>query len=147
MKHGTRTIHLVRIALTCLRVFAVFAFVELLIRWVPLPRLAQLLGVHLDVRAVGSAPRTSPVVLSPAAQRQLKCAWWVAARWPFGAGPCLRRSLATAHLLRSSGAMLRIGFPNRPAMSVAHAWVEIDRRPLEDVSLYVPFTNSLVGIG
>lgn len=141
-----RVIGRLRNALTCVRVFALFVLAELLIRWVSLPRLTSFLRVHLDLRPVGPSPTgASPIPMSFRAGRQLVYTWRVAARWPFGAGPCLRRSLVAAHLLRSSGATLRLGFPHGRPDFVAHAWVEIDRRPLEDVSAYVPFTNALAG--
>ena len=126
---------------TCLHVLVLLVLVEALVRWVPLPRLADLLHVRLDLRPVqaGLEPPAELARLSPRAKRQLRCTWRVAARWPFSAGPCLRRSLVAAHLLRSSNASVRIGFPLRPDVPIAHAWVEIGGNPLEDVSAYRPF--------
>ena len=125
---------------TCVRVVVLLAIVESMIRWVPLPRLARLLDVRLDMRpAIEPLPPNEPLVLSPRSKRQLRWTWRVAARWPFSDGPCLRRSLVAAHLLRGEGAAVRLGVPRLPGALIAHAWVEIDGRPLEDVSRYQRF--------
>jgi hypothetical protein len=124
-------------------------FVEALVRWVRLPRLAELLRVRLDLRPVqpGLEPPAELARLSPRARRQLRCTWRIAARWPFSAGPCLRRSLVAAHLLRSSNASVRIGWALRPGEPLAHAWLEIDGHPFEDVSAYQPFEMLSAGTG
>src|SRR5689334_22560234 len=141
-----RVIRRLRNAATYLRVVALFVLVESLIRWVSLPRMTALMRVRLDLRSADpSAEMASRIALSYRAERRLTYTWRVAARWPFGAGPCLRRSLVAAHLLRSSGATLRLGFPRGPRESVAHAWIEIERRPLENVSAFEPFTHTLAG--
>ncbi len=126
---------------TYLRVVLLLTAVESLIRWVSLPRLARILGVRLDMRPVLSQPPPWRDLsgLSPVARRRLRCTWRATEVWPFGAGPCLRRSLVAAHLLRSSGAAVRIGFPAQREARVAHSWIEVDGRPLEDVSQYQPF--------
>lgn len=141
-----RLIRRLRNALTCGRVVALFVLVESLIRWVSLPRTTRLLGVRFDLRPTErSRSTTTTVALSIRAGRQLAYTGRVAGHWPFGSGPCLRRSLVAAHLLRSSGATLRLGIPTRPQDAIAHAWVEIDGQPLEDISAYRPFTDAIAG--
>jgi len=133
---------------TCLRVLVLLLIVELMIRWVPLPRLARLLGVRLDLSpATNPGALAAPLALTPKARRQLRCCWRVAALWPFSSGPCLRRSLVAAHLLRTDGAAVRLGFPNEPGARIAHAWIEIDGRPLEDVSRYQRFEQVTAHVG
>lgn len=141
-----RLIRRLRNAPTYGRVVALFVVVESLLRWVSLSRATRLLGVRVDLRPTDRVPSTaSTLALSFREGRQLAYTWRVADHWPFGSGPCLRRSLVGAHLLRSSGATLRLGIPTRPQDGIAHAWVEIDGLPLEDVSDYRPFTHALAG--
>ena len=131
-----------RAVLTCFHVLGLLVVVELLIRWVPLPRLGELLRVRLDFRPVMDVDVVADgarVPLPPRARRRLRCTWRMAGIWPFSAGPCLRRSLVAARLLRHDGAAVRIGFPVRPGDRIAHAWVELDGRPIEDVSSYRAF--------
>jgi hypothetical protein len=125
----------------------VLLVVELLIRWVPLPRLTRMLGVRLDLSAAPVA-QAEPAVfdLPHNAQLRLRNMTRVVDRWPFCKGPCLRRSLVTAHLLRAYHPAIRLGTAGTGDTLRAHAWVEIDDRPLEDVSefavLQVPYQGS-----
>jgi hypothetical protein len=136
-----------RTAATSLRVIALLTVVEVSIRWVPLPRLARVLGVEVNLRpSVSSGLPPDVSGLSAHQRRQLRCTWRIADAWPFGSGPCLRRSLVAARLLRGSGAAVRLGLP-RPDVGAAHAWVEIDGRPIEDVSAYRPFVNPPASAG
>ena len=130
---------------TCLHVLALLAVVEASIRWVPLPRLAAVLGVRLDLEPAGERERSDQPSLSAHARRQLRTTWRLDALWPFRSGPCLRRSLVAARLLRRSGAAVRIGFPRVPGARIAHAWVEIDGCPIEDVSSYQAFERPATG--
>jgi hypothetical protein len=130
-----------RVTGTTLHVVSVLAIVELLIRWLPLPRLSRMLGVRLnldrpDVRTV----RMRLGELPPRARRQVRCTRRVADVWPFSRGPCLRRSLVAGHLLRRHAPSLRLGMARSGDELVAHAWLEIDDRPLEDVADYQPFS-------
>jgi hypothetical protein len=120
--------------LTTLHALAVLVTVELLIRWVRLPRLSRMLGVSLDLTP--AAPPTTPasIELSARSARRLRAADRVVAVWPFCEGPCLRQSLVTAHLLRDERPAVRLGVAGAGSAVRAHAWVEIDGRPLEDVS-------------
>jgi hypothetical protein len=125
---------------TSLHALAVIAVVEALVRWVPLPRLSRLFGVPLDLGPgrPGSDPlRASD--LAPRAARELRCVRLVADAWPLSRGPCLRRSLAVGHLLRRLRPTLRVGIVASDAALIAHAWVEIDGRPLERTEDYRPF--------
>ena len=115
----------------------VLLVVELLIRWVPLPRLSRLLGVRLDLSPSPIA-WAEPVALDlpHSAQLRLRYTTRVVDRWPFCKGPCLRRSLVTAHLLRAYDPAIRLGTAGTGDTVRAHAWVEIGDRPLEDVAGY-----------
>jgi hypothetical protein len=126
--------------LTTLHALGVLVTVELLIRWLSLPRLVALLGVRLDMASPAAVPIT-PVELSRRAEARIRGAERVAAVWPFCEGPCLRRSLVTAHLLRSEHASVRLGVAGSGPELRAHAWVEIDGRPLEDVSEFAVLRN------
>jgi hypothetical protein len=131
--------------LVTLHAMAVLAFVELLIRWVRLPRLAHLLGVRLDFGPVpANIERLRVDELSPRVRRQVRCAARATAFWPIGDGPCLRRSLVIGHLLRRHGAAVRLGVAGAGEAILAHAWVEIDGRPIEDVSAFDAFRSTLV---
>jgi hypothetical protein len=115
----------------------VLLVVELLIRWVPLPRLSRMLGVRLDLSPAPVA-RSEPaaLVLPHGVRLRLRNTNRVVDRWPFCKGPCLRRSLVTAHLLRAHHPAIRLGTAGAGDTLRAHAWVEIDDRPLEDIAEY-----------
>jgi hypothetical protein len=123
-----------------LHVTAVIAFVEALIRWVPLPRLTALLRVDLNLAPMRDGRHQLLVSeLPPAARRQLRCASRVADGWPLSKGPCLRRSLVAGHLLRRHHPAIRLGVAGTGDDIHAHAWLEIDGRPLEAVGGFAPF--------
>jgi hypothetical protein len=120
--------------LTTLHAAFVITLVELTIRWVPLPRLSRLLGVRVNLApAPAEAEPLSFTELSPTARRQVRCTRRVADAWPFSRGPCLRRSLVAGHLLRRHDPTLRLGVGGAGDALFAHAWIEIDDRPLENV--------------
>jgi hypothetical protein len=126
--------------LTTLHVVVVITVVEMLIRWVPLPRLCRMLGLRVNLEpARPDVDQLHESELSPHAERQLRCARHVADAWPFSQGPCLRRSLVAGHLLRRHHPALRLGMIGSDANLLAHAWVEIDDRPLEPVNGYTVF--------
>lgn len=120
--------------LTTLHALTVLIMVELMIRWVRLPRLSRLLGVRLDLTPAAPAMTATSIELSERSARRLRSADRVVAVWPFCEGPCLRQSLVTAHLLRDEDPAVRLGIAGAGAAVRAHAWVEIDGHPLEDVS-------------
>jgi hypothetical protein len=135
-----------RVVGTTLHAVVVLAVVEVLIRWMPLPRLSRMLGVRLDVSSQGGdADQMRLGELPPRARRQVRCANRVADVWPFSKGPCLRRSLIAGHLLRRNDPALRIGLAGSGDELLAHAWIEIDGRPLESIDAYEPFQQSTGG--
>jgi hypothetical protein len=128
--------------LTLLHVLTVVSVVEVLIRWVPLPKLSRLLGIELDLSpATQARPRLPSRELPTGARRQLRWTSRVVDAWPFSSGPCLRRSLAAGHLLRHDRPALRLGVAGTGDDIRAHAWLEIDGRPLEAVDDYTPFQD------
>src|SRR6478735_8743820 len=132
--------------LTAAHVVMVIAAVEALIRWVPLPRLSELFGVRLNLAPVGAPAEQLPLsALSPRARRQVRCTRRVADVWPFAAGPCLRRSLVVGHLLRDQHPALRLGVAANGDEVLAHAWVEIDDRPLEGITGFGVFQRPSTG--
>lgn len=126
---------------------ALLMFIEVLIRWVQLPRLARLLEVRLDLGPTMDRPeRLRLGELPPRARRQVRIATRVVDAWPLGQGPCLRRSLVIGHLLRHESAAVRLGVPSVGPMLEAHAWVEINGRPLEDVTRFAAFQSDVVEV-
>jgi hypothetical protein len=120
---------------TTLHAAVIITVVELTVRWVPLPRLSRLLGIRVNLApAPADAEPLSLAELSPTARRQMVCTRRVADAWPFSRGPCLRRSLVAGHLLRRHDPTLRLGVGGAGDAVFAHAWLEIDDRPLENVA-------------
>ena len=72
-------------------------------------------------------------------RRRVSCAAPAASptSWPFSHGPCLRRALVGGHLLRDLDPAVRLGVTGTGDELLAHAWLEIDGRPLEPSSSYV----------
>jgi Transglutaminase-like superfamily len=134
---------------TTAHVGLVLALVELLIRFVPLPRLCRLMGVELNLASSIATPPEpiSPRELPPRARRQLRCTRRVTDAWPLSRGPCLRRSLVAGHLLRNRRPTIRLGTVDVGESFVAHAWLEIDGRPLERVEEYRPFERRGTAVG
>jgi hypothetical protein len=123
-----------------MHVVSVLVVVEALIRWVPLPRLSRLLGLRLDLSPGRPDMQQMSVSELPArARRQLRCTRRVTSVWPSANGPCLRRSLVVGHLLREHDPAVRLGVAGSGDRLVAHAWIEIQDRPLEDISEYRAF--------
>ena len=96
----------------------------------PLPDLAQSLGVPLLAGQTPSA--TEPFVerLTADERRSLRAAARVLRRWPWE-DTCLRRALATGHVLRHRSPSLRVGVAKIDGTVKAHAWLEIDGRTLD----------------
>jgi hypothetical protein len=121
--------------LTTVHAVVVLGVVEMLIRWVPLPRLARLLGIRVNLGPARTDAQQLPLEqLPPRARRELRCTRRVADVWPLSKGPCLRRSLVAGHLLRRHHPAVRLGVAGTGTALVAHAWLEIDDRPLERVA-------------
>jgi Transglutaminase-like superfamily len=124
--------------LATLHALVVLVVVELSIRWVRLPHLARLLGVRLDLGPVRTDHADGgPVALPDRSLRRLRGTARVVHVWPFCQGPCLRQSLVAAHLLRDQHAAVRLGVAGTGSDVRAHAWIEIDGRPLEDVAEFI----------
>jgi len=121
----------------------VLGVVELLIRWVPLPRLSRLLGVRVDLGPTTRTVAPLDIAELPAqARMHLRSAHRVAGAWPFSKGPCLRRSLVAGHLLREHHPAIRLGVIGSGDELSAHAWLEVDGRPLESVDSYQAFQQA-----
>jgi hypothetical protein len=134
--------------LTTLRVAVVIVIVEVLVRTVRLPRVSRLLGVRVDLTPrVGSADQLPLRELPERARRQLRCTRRVADAWPFSHGPCLRRALVGGHLLRRLHPSVRLGLTGSGDQLLAHAWLEIEGRPLESVDRFVRFEHATQAAG
>jgi Transglutaminase-like superfamily len=139
-RRGSRA---VRVLITTAHAVGVLAVVELLIRWVSLPRLSRMLGVRVNLQpSRPGAERMRFGELPARARRQLRCTWKVADVWPFSRGPCLRRALVGGHLIRGLHPAVRLGVAGSGDTLVAHAWLEIDDRPLETVTDYRLFQSA-----
>ncbi len=126
--------------LTTVHAAAVLVFVEALIRSVPLPRLSEMLGIRVNLAPPPAGVERLPAeTLTPRDRRQLRCSQRVADVWPLSKGPCLRRSLVAGHLLRRHHPAVRLGVSGTGDRLLAHAWLEIDDRPLEDVAHFSAF--------
>jgi Transglutaminase-like superfamily len=134
--------------LTTLHAAAVLVVVEMLVRWMGLPRLSRLLGVRLNLAPTRLGVERIRVRDLPArSARQVRCTRRVADAWPFSRGPCLRRALVAGHLLRALDPALRLGLVGSGAQLSAHAWLEIHNRPLEDVAGFSPFQEAPIKAG
>jgi len=112
--------------------------VEVGIRVVPLPTLARWLGASLWLGDDTPMAGKRTVELTPAEVRALHRVDRVLARWPWGRGPCLRRSLVVAHVLRRRDPVLRLGVRPEGADLGAHAWLEVGGTVLGAVPGYAP---------
>ena len=114
--------------------------VEVAIRWRSPAAVGRLLGCPIATSAVEStARRVRDEELPERTVRQLRCARRVANAWPFSVGPCLRQALVGGHLIRRHQPVVRLGVdPSSPTFA-AHAWLEIDGRPLENIDRYLVF--------
>ncbi len=129
--------------MTILHAAAVLMFVEALIRWIPLPRLSRMLGVRVNVGPAARNVEQLPVdALTDRDRRQLRCTMRVTEGWPLSKGPCLRRALVAGHLLRRHHPAVRLGMSPAATGLFAHAWLEIDDRPLESVAEMMVFQST-----
>ena len=118
----------------------IMTVVEALIRWMSLPRLGRLLGVRLDFSPSDPGRRQYAISsLDAPSRRSVRAARSVSNAWPLSRGPCLRRALVMSRLLRSHDPAIRLGITRGTGEVRAHAWVEIDGRPLEDVTAFDTF--------
>jgi hypothetical protein len=134
-----------------LRALLTLACVEATIRWVRLPRLAEMLGVRMQVHPP-ALPSTAALggdvtFTGPAPETELPTALVTARRsvdrlmrlWPLGAGPCLRESLVLGHLIRDRDPVLRLGVARHGYRVRAHAWVEVGGLPVNDPEGFTAF--------
>jgi hypothetical protein len=120
---------------TLLHTLTMLLVIESLIRWIRLPRLSRMLGIRLDLQPTqmdGDPVRAAD--LNGRELRQVRFAHRLTDVWPFGRGPCLRRSLVIGHLLRDRHPAVRLGVAGAGEDLFAHAWVEVDGRPLEGLA-------------
>lgn len=139
-----------------LHALTVLLYVEATIRWTRLPRLSRTLGIALQPQASTSGDHppnvgesTGPLVASMEPAPDVDLPEPVArARqsidrlmriWPLGAGPCLRESLVLGHLIRDRSPLLRLGVARHGYRMRAHAWIEVDGRPVNDPQGFVGF--------
>jgi hypothetical protein len=102
------------------------------LRLLSLHSVARLLRVRVDF-----APAASTAgALDPATAKRVRDTAWAVdralAQLPSQTGPCLRRSLVLARLLRDLGPSLRIGVGRRQGATYAHAWLEIAGTPIAE---------------
>jgi hypothetical protein len=129
--------------LTTLHALGILIVVELLIRWISLPRLSRTLGVEVNLQPARSdAEQLLVGELPERARRQLRSTRRVADAWPFSRGPCLRRALVGGHLIRRLHPSVRLGVAGEGDTLLAHAWLEIDGRPLEAVAQFNAFQRA-----
>jgi hypothetical protein len=103
---------------------ALAVLVELVIRSVPLPKLARWLGVSLAAQA--AEPVQPGLSLERRDVRRVKAVTLVYRYWPVH-GDCLRRALVAGHRLRRLHPTIRLGVQRDANGAIAaHAWLEID---------------------
>lgn len=113
----------VRDVMSLTYVLGIAVCLEMAIRFVPLRALVRAVGVSLTTTPTsGIADRPS---LTQVEHRRLRWARAIMARWPFGAGTCLRRSLVIGHVVRRLEPTVRIGVARDGEGVGAHAWLEV----------------------
>ena len=144
---------------TTVHALTVLLVVEATIRWTRLPRLSRALGVGFDAqgsRSLGSAVSGSEFAGAPITTREAaseadlpepvsrarRSVDRLMRIWPLGAGPCLRESLVLGHLIRDRDPVLRLGVARHGHRMRAHAWIELDGRPVNDPKGFVAFGDA-----
>lgn len=128
--------------LTTARAGLLLIGVEIGLRRLRLQTLARWCGVRLDFSPRSAASPVALGELPERTQRAVRAARRVTRRWPFSSGSCLRRALVGGHLIRDLRPTIRIGVADRDGAIAAHAWLELDGRPMEDVDTFVAFSDS-----
>lgn len=102
-------------------------------------------GLRRTLNALAPEPRVAPDRSWPLAARWLP----VAVRYFPNGGHCLGRSVALVAILRRAGIPcdLRIGVRQGTADIEAHAWVEVDGHPVNDVEDIGEHYRSFEAIG
>ena len=120
------------------RMLGLAAIVEVGVRFVQLPRLANVLGVNLNWAREPSSPPGIPTSLRVEDRRKVTNVIWVMRHWPFAEGTCLRQSLMLGRVLKDHHPQLRIGVQGRNGDIVAHAWIELDGVAMGGQDGYLP---------
>lgn len=112
--------------LATVKILIMAGVAEVVVRLVSLPKLASFLGIRVN------APETTMIAeegrISRAQERAVSVDR-VYRRWP-RKGACLRRSLVLSWRLKDLDPVLMIGVARRNGEVRAHAWVEVDGRPV-----------------
>ena len=117
------------------RLIALGALVEVLLRTWPLPRVARLLGVRFT-EADAHAHAVAPLVLTERDRCHLRCVRRIARHWRFSEGACLRASLLAGHVLRRHHPRLVIGVSRDQGAFAAHAWLDVQGRIIGDRGMF-----------
>jgi hypothetical protein len=120
--------------------------VELGLRLLPLPRLACMIGVPLQLTASAQQTETSPERRRPLphdAEARYRAAVRLVRIWPFGGSvKCLRTALVAGHLLRRHRPILYVGAARIDGRTVAHAWIVVDGVTVdESAARYTPLAT------
>lgn len=134
----TRLGRVVRKAPRAVEACALVTMIELGLRTMTLPRLAQLCGVPMARPGTTPGPPTAQssrsagelAPLSRQEQERVRAALWALRRSPFGS-TCLRRALASGFVLRRRHPGLVVGVAKRDGVVTAHAWLEIGGHNLD----------------
>lgn len=128
--------------------FFVAAVVEVGLRTMSLPRLADLVGAPLLLGPADPSAAPAPEVdagstLPPDARRQVAATRRVLRHWPFG-DTCLRQALVSGAGLRRLRPRLQVGVAKLDGDVRAHAWLLVRGRvldPLGAASSYLPLNS------
>jgi hypothetical protein len=118
-----------------LRLFAVSAVIEVMLRTRPLPCVADLVGVAFAEDTAVAVPM-APLVLTERERRELRCVRRIVRHWRFCEGTCLRESLLAGHVLRRRRPRLVIGVNRHEGAFTAHAWLDVQGRIIGDPDVF-----------
>src|SRR5690625_6139565 len=104
--------------------------IEWAMRRRPLPEVARTFGAPLVTDTGSTATEPFAERLTGHERRSLRAVRRVLRHWPWE-DTCLRRALATGHVLRHREPSLRVGVAKTDGEVRAHAWLEIDGRTLD----------------
>lgn len=110
------------------RVLALAVVVEAALRVTEFPKLVRRLGISLVSRPAGQ-----PLPSAPSLKELVATVDRILRRWPED-GRCLRRALVLGLLLRRHSPVIRIGVVRERGVVRAHAWLEVDNRPIGEPS-------------
>lgn len=107
------------------RMAALRVALEPMLRSLPLPRVARLMGVRLGASADPPAPKLAARALPSADARAVRAAGLLTSGGRDAKRRCLRHALLAGHALRRHDPVLRIGAARRDGTTTAHAWIEV----------------------